>query len=110
MQAFCVVAQEMQVTKAAKRLKIAQPALTQQIRLLENSLGQRLVRPKGRGIELTPAGAFFHKEAEALLVQLHNVQLKVNEIARGESGHLRVGVTEGASGNPALAVVLECPA
>ena len=73
---------------------------------MENSLGQRLVRPKGRGIELTPAGAFFHKEAEALLVQLHNVQLKVNEIARGESGHLRVGVTEGASGNPALAVVL----
>lgn len=106
MEAFCVVAQEMQVTKAAKRLKIAQPALTHQIRLLERALGQQLVRPKGRGIELTPAGAFFHKEAEALLVQLHNVQLQVKEIARGERGHLRIGVTEGASANPALAAVL----
>ena len=106
LRVFCVVAQEMQVTNAAKRLKMAQPALTQQIRLLEKALGQRLVRPKGRGIELTEAGAFFHTEAEAVLLSLHNAQLRLNEIARGQSGHLRIGVTEGASFNPQLAAVL----
>ena len=105
LRAFCAVAQEMHVTKAAKRLKIAQPALTQQLRLLERDLGVQLTLPNGRGIKLTQAGAFFHQEAEALLANLHNACLKAKELARGESGTLRIGVTEGASFNPTLAAV-----
>ena len=103
LRAFCAVAQEMHVTKAAKRLKMAQPALTQQVRLLERDLGLRLIVPNGRGIRLTPAGSFFHQEAEAALAKLHDACLKAKELARGESGILRVGVTEGASFNPTLA-------
>ena len=103
LKAFCAVAQEMHVTKAAKRLKMAQPALTQQIRLLEKDLGLQLIQPDGRGIKLTQAGSFFHKEAEALLTNLHNACLKAKELARGQSGTLRIGVTEGASFNPSLA-------
>ncbi len=103
LRAFCAVAQEMHVTKAAKRLKMAQPALTQQIRLLERDMGLQLVLPNGRGIKLTQAGSFFHKEAEAILTNLHNACLKTKELARGESGTLRIGVTEGASFNPCLA-------
>ncbi len=105
LRAFCVVAQEMHVTKAAKRLNIAQPALTQQLRLLERDLGVQLILPNGRGIKLTQAGSFFHQEAEALLANLHNACLKTKELARGESGTLRIGVTEGASFNPTLAAV-----
>ncbi len=45
LRAFCAVAQEMHVTKAAKRLKMAQPALTQQIRLLERDMGLQLILP-----------------------------------------------------------------
>ena len=103
LRAFCAVAQEMHVTKAAKRLRMAQPALTQQIRLLERDMGLQLVLPSGRGIKLTQAGSFFHKEAEALLTNLHNACLKTKELSRGESGTLRIGVTEGASFNPSLA-------
>ena len=105
LRAFCVVAQEMHVTKAAKRLGIAQPALTQQMHLLEKNLGFSLFGRSGRGISLTEAGVFFHKEAEGILTSLHNACLKSQEIARGESGHIRVGVTEGASFDPTLASV-----
>ena len=105
LRAFCAVAQEMHVTRAAKRLKMAQPALTQQFRLLERDLGFQLTLPNGRGIKLTQAGALFHQEAEALLANFHNACLKAKELARGKSGCLRVGVTEGASFNPTLGAV-----
>ena len=105
LRAFCAVAQEMHVTKAARRLKIAQPALSQQIRLLERDLDLRLLLPDGRGFKLTQAGSFFHREAEALLANLHNACLKAKELAKGESGTLQIGVTEGASFNPTLAAV-----
>ena len=94
------------MTRAAKRLKITQPALTQQVHSLEKDLGIQLMEPSGRGIALTEAGSFFHKEAEVLLANLHNTHLKAKEIARGSSGCLRIGVTEGASFNPMLAAVL----
>ncbi len=105
LKAFCVIAQETHVTKAAKRLRIKQPALTQQIRLLEKATGFQLLRRTGRGIALTEAGQFFHKEAEAILLSLDDACIKGQEIARGESGHIRIGVTEGASFNPKLAAV-----
>ncbi len=105
LRAFCVVAQEMHVTRAAKRLRIAQPALTQQLRALEKSCGFPLLRAEGRGIALTEAGAFFHTEAEAILNQLHNAQLKGKELSLGSAGHLSIGVTEGASFNPVLAAM-----
>ena len=105
LKAFCVIAQETHVTKAAKRLRIKQPALTQQIRLLEKATGFQLLRRTGRGIALTEAGQFFHKEAEAILLSLDDACIKGQEIARGEAGHIRIGVTEGASFNPKLAAV-----
>ena len=105
LRGFCAIAQEMHVTRAAAKLRIAQPALTQQIRLLEKDLGVSLLRRTGRGIALTEAGEFFYREAVAILDQLHNAGLKAREIARGDTGHLRIGVTEGASFHPDLASV-----
>ena len=105
LRAFCVVAQEMHVTRAAKRLKIAQPALTQQIRTLERSCGFSLLRANGRGVALTEAGVFFHAQAEEILSQLHEACLEGKEISLGAAGHLNIGVTEGASFNPTLAAM-----
>ncbi len=105
LRAFCVVAQEMHVTRAAKRLRVAQPALTQQLRALEKSCGFPLLKADGRGIALTEAGAFFHEEAEAILKQLHDAQLKGKELSLGSAGHINIGVTEGASFNPVLAAM-----
>ena len=105
LRAFCVVAQEMHVTRAAKRLKIAQPALTQQIRTLERSCGFSLLRADGRGSALTEAGVYFHAQAEAILSQLHEACLQGKEIAQSAAGHLNIGVTEGASFNPTLAAM-----
>ncbi len=84
---------------------MAQPALTQQIRLLEKSTGLRLLQRTGRGVALTEAGAFFHREVAAVLGQLHNATLKAQEIARGQVGHIHVGTTEGAAFHPTLAAV-----
>lgn len=108
LQSFCVVAEEGHVTRAAERLHIAQPALTQQLRLLEKELGLALVRKAGRGIVLTEAGEFFYKEAALILQHLSRATQQAREIARGETSHLRVGVTEAVAYSSTLAEVLSC--
>ena len=105
LESFCAVAEEMHVTRAAERLHIAQPALTQQIRLLEKELGFPLVRKTGRGIALTEAGMYFHKEAALILQQLHQACRQTRKIARGDSGSLSIGITEASAFFPALATV-----
>jgi len=66
---FCAVARELHVTRAAKRLHIAQPALTQQIKHLESELAASLVRRTCRGIALTEAGAFSTERPNSDLTQ-----------------------------------------
>ncbi len=108
LQSFCAVAEERHVTRAAERLHIAQPALTQQMRLLEKELGLALVRRAGRGIVLTEAGEFFYKEAAQILQHLSRATERTREIALGETSHLRVGVTEAVAYSSTLAEVLSC--
>ena len=108
LQSFCMVAEEGQVTRAAKRLHIAQPALTQQIRLLEKELGLPLVQRAGRGIVLTEAGKFFHQEAVLILQHLSRAVEQTREIAHGETSHLGLGVTEAVAYSSTLAKILSC--
>ncbi len=108
LESFCVIASEMHVTRAAQRLHIAQPALTQQLRLLEKELGFPLVRRAGRGIVLTEAGEFFHQEAALILQHLSRAVEQTREIAHGETSHLRVGVTEAIAYSSTLTEVLSC--
>ncbi len=105
LESFCAVASGMHVTRAAERLHIAQPALTQQIRLLEKELGLSLVRRTGRGIALTEAGEFFHKEAELILQHVKRACLQTREIVHGNLNRVVVGVTEAAAFSPVLAAV-----
>ena len=108
LQSFCAVAEERHVTRAAKRLHLAQPALTQQIRLLEKELGLALVQRSGRGIALTEAGELFYKEAALILQHLSRAVEQTREIAHGKTSHLRVGVTEAVAYSSTLAKVLSC--
>ncbi len=104
---FCTVAEEMHVTRAAERLHLAQPALTQQIRALEAELNTPLLRRVGRGIELTEAGAVFWREAQAILERVRAAALLTQETARGVAGRLSIGMTETASFAVPVTLVLK---
>ncbi|OKO89258.1 hypothetical protein AC629_06985 [Bradyrhizobium sp. NAS80.1] len=104
---FCAVADEMHVTRAAERLHLAQPALTQQIKALEGELQVELLRRVGRRIELTEAGIAFRREAEAILDRVRVASLIAQETARGQTGRLSIGLTESSGFVPAVTAILK---
>jgi DNA-binding transcriptional LysR family regulator len=94
---FIVLSEELHFGRAAQRLNIAQPPLSQQIRVLEDELGARLFDRSNRRVELTAAGKALLPEARALVAQAE----RTGEVARraqlGELGELRVGFTGSAA-------------
>jgi DNA-binding transcriptional LysR family regulator len=96
---FVAVAEERHFTRAAERLGIAQPPLSQQIKQLEEELGGQLLRRLSRGVELTKAGEAFLEEAKAILAATEHARTTVERVARGLQGNLRVGFTGSASFN-----------
>ena len=88
---FAAVAELRNVTQAARRLHVAQPALSRQIQDLEEELGLQLIERSTRGIKLTEAGEFFADEARAVLARADEASQAVRALARGEIGELRVG-------------------
>jgi DNA-binding transcriptional LysR family regulator len=103
---FCAVAEEMHVTRAAERLRLAQPALTQQIKALEAELQTPLLRRVGRGIELTQAGVTFWTQAKDILERVRTTALMTQEMGRGLTGRLAIGLTETASFAPPVTKLL----
>ncbi|WP_084809932.1 LysR family transcriptional regulator [Bradyrhizobium sp. NAS80.1] len=104
---FCAVADEMHVTRAAERLHLAQPALTQQIKSLEAELGVELLRRVGRRVELTEAGMAFRREAEAVLERVQSAAYIAQETARGSKGRLSIGLVESAAFAPPVTALLK---
>ena len=102
-----MVAEERHITRAAERLNLAQPALTQQIKALETELQTPLLRRAGRGIELTSAGLAFWAEAKAILDQVRTAIHIAQQTGRGLAGRLAIGLTETASFAPAVTGVLK---
>lgn len=103
---FLAVATEAHVTRAAERLGVAQPALTQQIRTLEAELGVTLWRRAGRNIELTEAGQVLQGEATAILNRVQEAVRLTRKAGRGESGRVVVGYIETASYTDAMARII----
>jgi DNA-binding transcriptional LysR family regulator len=97
---FLAVAEELNFTRAAKRLNIAQPPLTQQIKALEAEIGVTLFDRTGYRVELTDAGRSFVPQVARILADVRNAVLIAKRAAAGEVGHVRVGFTESASFNP----------
>ncbi len=97
---FIAVAEEGHITRAAERLGMQQPPLSQQIRAIEKELGVQLFRRKARGVELTDAGRALLAEARATLLHLERAVETTRRTARGEQGRLCVGVTSTSPFHP----------
>jgi DNA-binding transcriptional LysR family regulator len=87
---FVAVAEELHFGRAAARVGIAQPPLTQQIQKLEARIGCRLFR-RGRRTELTEAGVALLEEARRILPQVEHAVEHTRRTGRGETGELRLG-------------------
>lgn len=94
---FLAVAEELNVRRAARRLNISQPPLTQQIKALEAELGVSLIDRSAYRIALTDAGRVFAAEAARTLDQVRNAARLARAAARGAHGQVRIGFTESAS-------------
>src|SRR6266545_1812084 len=90
---FVAVAEEGHVTRAAQRLRIAQPSLSAQIRYLERQVGAPLFRRHPRGVELTPAGEAFLAEARAALAAADAAVAAARRAT--QPSHLRLGLIVG---------------
>ncbi|MEU5727005.1 LysR substrate-binding domain-containing protein [Micromonospora sp. NPDC047738] len=102
---FAVLAEELHFTRAAARLHIAQPALSQQIRALERQLGVSLVHRTSRGCTLTEVGARIAGEAARLLVEVDAGTARIRDLVRGRGGRLRLAYTRSARGGRVDALV-----
>jgi DNA-binding transcriptional LysR family regulator len=97
---FIAVAEEAHVTRAAERLGMQQPPLSQQIRALEREFDVQLFRRKPRGVELTDAGRALLVEARAVLAQIDHAFATKKRTARGEQGQISIGFTSSAPFHP----------
>ncbi len=88
---FVAVAEELNFTRAARKLRISQPPLSAQIRQLEKELGTPLFRRLARGAELTDGGKLLLEQARIILKQVDDAALGVRRRARGETGRIIVG-------------------
>ncbi len=94
---FVVVAEECHFGRAAARLHIAQPPLSQQIRQLESDLGVALFMRTTRKVELTPAGERYLERARAILASVDAAAAEAGRVAEGEQGRLAIGFTGSAT-------------
>lgn len=97
---FLAVAEELNFTRAARKLNMAQPPLTQQIKALEAEMGVTLFDRTGYRVELTDAGRSFLPQVARILADVRNAVLVAKRAAAGEVGHVRIGFTQSASFNP----------
>lgn len=95
---FLVVAQERQITAAAKRLYMAQPPLSYQMKQLEKQLGTKLFIRNSYGIELTDAGKTFQQYARKLVNMQEEAQEAINQEHMGEMGTINLGLISSTGG------------
>lgn len=88
---FRAVAEDLSFSKAARRLRIAQPALSRAVQELESELGAPLIDRSRRSIRLTPGGEVFLRESEMLFERLEEAVRKVRRASAGQDGELRLG-------------------
>jgi DNA-binding transcriptional LysR family regulator len=103
---FLAVAEELHFHRAATRLHISQPPLSQQIRALERELGVTLFERNRRRVTLTAAGESFRDDARSILAAVERASERARHVARGSLGTLSIGFVGSAMFSPTLPDIL----
>src|SRR5262245_55882462 len=90
---FVAVAEEGSITRAAERLDMQQPPLSQQIKAIERELDVQLFRRRAHGVDLTDAGRAFLQEARVIVTNVDNAVETTRSTARGEQRQICIGIT-----------------
>lgn len=94
---FVAVGEEQHYGRAAKRLRVAQPALSRQIQNLEEEIGVELFERLPRGVKITDAGKFLLNAARRTLQEVNDATVRAKRVASGRSGTLRIGFVDSLS-------------
>lgn len=105
LECFTAVAEELSFTRAAAKLRLAQPPLSRHIRQLEEKLGTELFERAPRKVSLTAAGALFYEETRTVLPQLLRAGETTRRFASGQTERLRLGFVSAVL-SPELVTVL----
>lgn len=103
---FVAVAEELSFTRAAERLHIGQPPLSQQIQALEAEVGAQLLERSKRWVRLTEPGKLFLADARRVLALSEQAVATARRAQRGEAGELRIGFTFSTPFTPLFATVI----
>ena len=93
---FLTIADMGNITQAAQQLYVSQPALSKQIRLLENEIGAKLLQRTPRGVILTPAGEQFAKDCRKILTDLDAAAKRAASFEKVQKRTFRIGCFDGA--------------
>jgi DNA-binding transcriptional LysR family regulator len=93
LRSFLCVSEELHFGRAAERLGMSQPPLSQQIRALEEELGVRLFERSSRRVQITEAGRLFEPEARRTLAQADHARMVARMALHGQRGRLRISFT-----------------
>jgi DNA-binding transcriptional LysR family regulator len=101
---FIAVSEELNFTKAGWKLRVAQPALSRQVRQLEEEIGVQLFVRDRRSVKLTDPGRVFLEQARAVVGKASDALEMVRRAGRGEYGRVRIGIASGLASNVNRAV------
>ncbi|MDY7578852.1 LysR substrate-binding domain-containing protein [Herbaspirillum sp. RTI4] len=99
---FVAIVDHGSLSRAARVLHIAQPALTQQVRQLEEELAAQLLHRSAQGVIATDAGKIFYEHAQAILKQVTDARSAVSQTTDKPSGTVALGIPQSVSGALAL--------
>jgi DNA-binding transcriptional LysR family regulator len=105
LRSFVVVAEELHFRRAAERLRLAQPSVSQQVRRLEAELGVQLFNRNRRGATLTAAGEALLVDAREMLTNADRAAARARAVGLGQQGRLRLSLTRSLTGGIAGAIV-----
>ncbi len=103
---FVAIVDHGSLSRAARALHVAQPALTQQLRQLEDELKAQLLHRSAQGVLSTDAGKTFYEHAQAILKQVEDARYAVAQSADAPSGTVALGIPQSVSGALALPLLI----